>query len=403
MTDAIVDLLTRQVGAELAGFFPAWSGRRLGLAPTEGPLGYRHSVFYRFPVLCDGQSTGRAVLAKIVRRDGEHRLERLVGDGELTCKAQEEYRSLVNLHAFFSQCSDPGCSSVRPLAYFAQANAILVEETRAETLRDLIMPALPTPLPLRFVQSLPRALRGGQGWGLRGLRRRTGQAQALQYLRQSGRWLRLFHEMPVEPRRRRFDAQGCLDVARSYADELKQMGSAPERCDRLLADVVRYVDRHRLADRHVRYGWRHGDYNLRNVLVSPSGAVVGLDTKMRRICPVWEDVAIFLIELRAHKGLVLSRSRLYDVRQLDAWERSFLDGYVDSAPLPTLTPYSNSNFHEAEPIDTPLLSLFRALYALRKWVLDLRLYHQKVKIGSRLARVFVDGYFDDMITRALAS
>ena len=392
MTKAIVDRLTRHVGAQLACFFPAWSGRRLGLAPTEGPLGYRHSVFYRFPVLCDGQPTGRAVLAKIVRRDGENRLERLAGDEELSCKAQEEYRSLVNVHAFFSQCGDPGCSSVRPLAYFAPANAILVEETRAETLRDLIMPALPAPL--HFVQ----------GRGLRGLRRRTSQAQALQYLRQSGRWLRLFHEMPVEPRRRRFDAQGCLDMARSYAAELKQMGSASERCDRLLADVARYVDRRRLADRDARYGWRHGDYNLRNVLISPSGAAVGLDTKMRRICPVWEDVAIFLVELRAHKGLVLSRGRLYDVRQLDAWERSFLDGYADPAPFGprSLRSGTSRGLREAEHIDTPLLSLYRALYALRKWVLDLRLYHHKVKIGSRLARVFVDEYFDDMIARALA-
>jgi len=362
MTQAIVDRLTWHVGAELACFFPDWAEHRLGLAPTEGPLGYRHSVFYRFPVMCDGRPTGHAVLAKIVRRAGENRLERLVGDEELIHKAQEEYRSLVQLHTFFRQRDDPACGVVRPLEYFTQANAILVEEMRAETLRDLIMPAL-------------------------GLRRRIDQAQALQYLRQSGRWLRLFHEIPVEPRRRQFDAQGCLDLARSYASELKQMGSAAERCDRLLSHMAAYVIRHQLADRDVRHAWRHGDYNLRNILISASGAVVGFDTKMRRICPVWEDVAIFLVELRAHKGLVLSRGRLYDTAKLDAWERAFLDGYRGDG--------------RAAQLDTLFLSLYRALYALRKWVLDLRLYRHRVQVGSRLARLFVDPYFDEMITQAL--
>jgi hypothetical protein len=263
------------------------------------------------------------------------------------------------LHRYFSERNDPACENIRPLGNLPAAKALFSEELPASTLRDLIMPAL-------------------------GLRRQLDEAKALEYLRKSGYWLRLFHEMPAEPRWQQFDPREYLDKVRSYLTELDRLGVPAANCDGLDAKIANFIEDRRLAERELLFGWRHGDYNLRNILISTTGKIVGFDTKMRRVCPIWEDVAIFLVELRAHKGLVLSRGRVYDMARLAAWEQVFLDGYRGDAK-----------------IDTEFLAIYRALYALRKWVLDLRAYGGKAKAGLWLGHTLINNYFSILISSAL--
>jgi hypothetical protein len=359
VTDNIASVLTEYAHVQLASFFPDLPADRLSLALTEGPRHYPRSIFYRFPVLYDGQPIGRAALAKIIRRPGEDHLERIIVDKELIRKGEEEYDSLQRLHLYFSGRNDPACGNIRPLGYLATVNAVFSEELPARTLRDLVMPAL-------------------------GLRRRLDEPKTLAYLRQSGYWLRVFHEMPAEPRWQQFNAPEYLEKVGSYLADLEKLGVATATCQQLYARIAGYIADHRLAEREIEYGWRHGDYNLRNILVGSNGRIIGFDTKMRRICPVWEDVAIFLVELRAHKGLVLSRGRFYDLERLESWEQAFLEGYR-----------GDTN------IDPTFLSLYRALYALRKWVLDLRMYGSKIKAGLWLGNALINDYFSILISGAL--
>jgi hypothetical protein len=360
VTDIVASVLTEYAGAQLASFFPDLPIDRLSLAPAEGPCHYPRSIFYRFPVVVGGQPTGRAALAKITRRPGEEHLDQIIADTELLRRATEEYESMRRLHLYFSERNDPMCGNIRPLGYLPAANAIFSEELSARTLRDLVMPAL-------------------------GLRRSVDETKALAYVRQSGYWLRIFHEMPAEPRWQQFDRDEYLSKARSYLTRLEKLGVPATSCYQLYIKIADFIADNHLAERELLFGWRHGDYNLRNILVGTTGKIIGFDTKMRRFCPVWEDVAIFLVELRAHKGLVLSRGRFYDLERIQAWEQAFLDGYRGNTT-----------------IDTAFLSLYRALYALRKWVLDLEMYGNKIKAGLWVGHALINDYFSLLISGALA-
>ena len=361
MTDQLADLLAAHARARLAQYFPDLPGDRLTLGPVEGPRRHRHSFIYRLPVLCEGQPATRVMLAKVIRQAGEERPGQLPAGAEIIGKAREEYAGLARLHSFFAERADPFCGSVRPLAYLPEANAILTEEVPARTLRDVLLPGL-------------------------GTRRRIDPARARETLRRCGRWLRLFHELPVESRWRRFDDRAFLDEAGAFLRELTTLGVAPAYCDRLHDDLSRFIADHHLRGREIRYAWRHGDYNLRNILVTSIGQIVGFDTKLRRACPVWEDVAIFLIELRAQKRFVLSRGRAFGARRLAEWEQAFLAGYSEADP--------------AQP-EPAFVVLYSALYALRKWALDLRMINGRLRAGQWLSRLTVDGYFRAMISRAL--
>ena len=81
-------------------------------------------------------------------------------------------------------------------------------------------------------------------------------------------------------------------------------------------------------------GTGHGDFAPRNILVGPDNQIAVLDTVSRWQVPVYEDVAGFLVALKASKSQVYGRRWLYDTRVLQDYEHRFLLGYFGQHALP---------------------------------------------------------------------
>jgi hypothetical protein len=116
----------------------------------------------------------------------------------------------------------------------------------------------------------------------------------------------------------------------------------------------------------------HGDYAPRNILVGPQGRVTVVDTLGRWRSPIYEDVASFLVALKASGLQAGSQGTLFSPRRLARYEHEFLNGYFEQDTVPR-----------------GAIRLFEAQLLLERWAALVYRYRESARIkrvmkGARL-------------------
>jgi hypothetical protein len=107
-------------------------------------------------------------------------------------------------------------------------------------------------------------------------------------------------------------------------------------------------------------GMVHGDYAPRNILVGAGGRIRVLDTLARWRAPIFEDIAQFLVGLKAHRLQVYTHGLFLSAPRLWRYEDCFLTGYFADAPVPLAS-----------------VRLFECLALLEKWCAIIHHYSPK--------------------------
>lgn len=299
-----------------ARYFPALSGGRIDVRllgeqvrPASIHLLYevsagdaRHAVRVKVPLLQLGS-------AGIPAEEAEGSRPRLTPLTAVAEKFELEHLALTEIQRHFEALADPRFGAIRVLDYLPEQRAVVLEECAYPTLRALF--ASQTRLRPRIGT---RALDGA--------------------FRNAGAWLRSYHGLkkqePVPSRQRH--RHSFVEMVNAFTAYLGEMYG-----DRALfkrtADAVGELA-HGLLPEELPLGLGHGDYAMRNIFIGPEDRIVVIDTLARWRTPIYEDIAYFLVGLKANGMQTLTQGLAYRESVLAHFEAEFLAGYFDRRPVP---------------------------------------------------------------------
>lgn len=246
-----------------------------------------------------------------------------IAEHERGGKHYYEFCATAAAYDRFSSLRDSRFAAVRPLDHFPDLRAVVTEFIEEPTLRDLALSA----------------------------RARTGKSHANleSAFRNTGRWLREFHQIPGV----------ASDSLRQTPDEVAVWFDT--LCGFLFdttgGDDLFPAIRHSMALRvpevlpaRIALGLGHGDFAARNVFVAPTNRVRPFDMLARWRLPIYEDLAHFTIALRTAGFQMLPGPRGIEPDRLIRYERELLRGYFADQSVPQVE-----------------LAVFQLLILLEKW------------------------------------
>lgn len=217
-------------------------------------------------------------------------------------RAQSEYAALVNIDAHFRQLDDPRFGTVRPLDFAIGSGAILMEKISAPSLKTILAHT--------------------HRW-----RRSPNRPILTQAFRNSGAWLRFFHQSPL-PSNAQPQHIGDHPLAQSIrrmSEYLSEISGERTFFRRLASKADAAAERRLTAAPPA--GLAHCDYAPRNILVGPAAQISVIDTAARWQAPVYMDIAYFLVNLKATQTQIYSWGWMTSKRALATYEHAFLSGY----------------------------------------------------------------------------
>ena len=235
------------------------------------------------------------------------------------------YTALVTIHEYITALNRKELGAVRVLDYLPESQAVMTEESSDLKLRDLVL----------------KESR---------LRTRVTSSGLLTAFQNAGTWLRVYHTMPKEEQvqvrhdRREDFVESVLKLTDFLTERL---GDKPF-FDRIASTLTKQA--HETLPEWLPLGLGHGDYALRNILVSPTGRVSVLDTFAKWRTPIYEDIGYFLTGLKMTSPQVASHGLVFGRDQLKAYEDAFLKGYFGHKTIPY-----------------PAVRLYELLALLDKW------------------------------------
>jgi hypothetical protein len=233
----------------------------------------------------------------------------LVPKTESAVKFQLEYTALAAIQDYFEDIGDPRFGAIRILDFLPDQRAIVMEELRDPSLRQLFIRASRLRFPFTSIDlDAP--------------------------LRNAGAWLCAYHALPkqdyVEARHaRRAD---FIELVSLFTDFLgKTVGDEMFFRDIASTTVAGALE---ALPEALPIGLGHGDYAPRNVLVGPNNRVTVLDTLARWQAPIYEDIAYFLLGLKTNRLQVYTQGLAFSPDRIMQYARAFLAGYFGQEPIP---------------------------------------------------------------------
>ena len=227
---------------------------------------------------------------------------RLTVVGDTHERHRYEYLGLRAAEEHFTALRDPRFTVVRAIDHLPEQRVFLMEDVPHPTLRDLLAgPARLTP---------------------------AGRRRIAAAVQNAGAWLREFHGLAVGD-----DASPPLRSSPAAVEEALRGHAAfvvAAAADRAVSAAIAAGA---LTD-PLPVGLWHADFAPRNVFVTPQGAVAGFDMAARRRVPVYEDIAVFLVNLRGGRARKLAGLAPRPPRGRGAAGRRFLAGYFGGGPVP---------------------------------------------------------------------
>jgi aminoglycoside phosphotransferase (APT) family kinase protein len=149
----------------------------------------------------------------------------------------------------------------------------------------------------------------------------------------AGAWLRAYHALDLSGTGTRQSQRAeIIELIHRYCDHLGPLLSRVAWFSQLAVRMTRAAQQ--VLPERLPLGLAHGDFAMRNILVTRGARVTVLDTTALWAAPVYEDLAKFYLALRVSRiqtyshGLAFSEQRL---RLIHSW---LLDGYYGAAPVP---------------------------------------------------------------------
>jgi len=246
-----------------------------------------------------------------------------------------QYTALTSIYQYFSKLNDEDLGAIHVLDYLPQYQAVVMEESVDPSLQTLFLKENRL-----------------QNWS-------TNQDLTSAF-HNAGKWLQKYHTMPktqgvqIRHQARADYVEAIVTLTdfltNAWGDEafFKHAASVIVRnCEEILPDPL-------------PLGLGHGDYALRNILVSPNARVTVLDTFSKWRVPIYEDIGYLLNSLKTTYPQVVSQGLLYSCNRLETYEHAFLSGYFETGQIP----YIN-------------IRLYETLALLDKWSSLVNHYHKR--------------------------
>lgn len=278
-----------------------------------------YSAFYEFRVSDHARSHGIVVKIPYLASPGadsdgesiESQRPRLFGLVDPRQMAEFEFASLTAIQRHIERIGDPRLGAIRPLELLRNPNSVVMEQNSDAGFRLVHLAAR------RFA-----------------IRRIGIPFSPDEALGNAGRWLRAYHQLPPLPHTSdRMATRGEFIAAMA-----EQIGYLIDHgVNKAFLRSVR-SETEKLALRalpdELDLATSHGDYAPRNLLVGRENQVTALDTLARWRAPRFEDVASFLVGLRAPGAQVVSAGLAYKRATLRRFESLFLKQYFAGGHVP---------------------------------------------------------------------
>jgi hypothetical protein len=245
------------------------------------------------------------------------------------------YKALKSISEYFSSLDEKYLGTVRVLDYLPEYQAIFTEASSDPNFRQL------------FLET--SRLRAGF----------TSRKLDLPF-QNVGKWLRLYHEMSKEEN---------VQIRHVYRHEyIEAIAKLTDFLAMALNDKVFFqtvastlkISALQIFPESLPLGLGHGDFAMRNILVSSDARVTVIDTFAKWRTPIYEDIGYFLSGLKLAGPQVISQGLAFSSAQLLAYERAFLAGYFGQEPVPY-----------------PEIRLYEMLTLLDKWSSVVTYYHRR--------------------------
>ncbi len=262
---------------------------------------------------------------------------RMTSTTDAAVKHLLEYRALVAIQCYFDRLADRRFGVVKPLTYLPDLSALLMVEVKTPDLNTL------------FART--NRLQGP----LTSLDLRDAFCNA-------GAWLRYYHTLPKD-----HDVQVRHATRDAYSDSITKYVSYLGRVlhqETFFQEAGAKISARtrRVLPPALPLGLGHGDYAMRNILVSADSRVTVIDTLSRWRVPIYEDIGYFLLRLKANRMQVFSLGYAMDPHLTAEYERQFLEGYFGQ---------------ERVPVEA--VRLFEVQALLDNWAAQVASYQRKVR------------------------
>jgi hypothetical protein len=227
-----------------------------------------------------------------------------IGNEDLLRRDELEWNGLERAWAACGDGHRPGLTAVRPLAHVADERTVVMSHLDGRTLRSL--------------------LAGGSRASALSNQRRVDPGSLPAAVRRAGAWLACFHAQGAGVEVRRAEPDELASVATSYERFLGTRCGADDGGTQLARLLVEST-----PATPPPLGLGHGDFAPRNAVVTAAGEVAVLDVLGRWRVPVYEDLALLLLELRTGGLQLLSGGHAFSAASLRSLKASLLEGYEE--------------------------------------------------------------------------
>ncbi|MBI5964284.1 MAG: hypothetical protein HY863_12470 [Chloroflexi bacterium] len=318
--DPIIEFITTKLNDNLDEWFGARCGLTL-MAPVF--LTYNNCFMMRFPL--SGQNgVEKNILVKIRRHPKMQSLNQAVSKKELHSKIPAEYKDLELLYKFYKDYNK-NLGAIRPLIYLDKYYAIVMEEFKSQTLREILMDWKTI---LGFENNINYLLNVAQLTGL---------------------WLNSFHGQLHECHEIEGSIQPIVNEIVELFDRLKAASRQQNLANSLQAGFLQKTTS--IESKNIPYSETHGDMTCDNVLYSSENMVCIIDVKTKR-APIYSDLGLIMIHPDTFMLQIFGFGLFFRRQNIQAYRAAILKGY-----------FGNQN------ADNTLINLYCAIKMLDKWVM----------------------------------
>lgn len=311
-----------------------WYGNSASLAAFPEIRCYTNSFLLRYRVTAP--KGNKAILVKIRRNPKMTSLSTAIRVPDIHVNIPDEYNTLKYVYPVIGE-AHPNFAAIRPLDYFEDYFAIVMEEFPSRSLRQLLQ------------------------------KQRNKENGELQMIaRRAGELLRFFHEQVYSTTACPYSTDDILADAEVYALQLQQHSGGRISKRSILDTIAQKLSP--LGITSVPYTSAHQDLTCDNVLYSEDGKVCLIDIKVKP-APIYSDLGLLLIHPETFRNQIFRDGRYFSPQFLTRYRAWILKGYFASSA-----------------IDEGLVNVYAAIRVLDKWVMHQDLFYRYKGLKRVLTR-----------------
>jgi serine/threonine protein kinase len=322
----LIEIFTQRIQERICD----WYGSSSSLVSAAPEIkAYTNSFLLRYVLQT---STGaRSVLLKIRRNPKMDSLTSAIQARELHSNIPQEFDALRHVYKRIGSGHEH-FAAIRPLDYFEDYFAIVMEEFPSHSLRHL----------------LQRQRTAGR-W-------RNAAASLPVVAQRAGKLLRFFHERVYSTEQYPYSADDVLAAAQTYASRIQQYSWGDIQAGVILDRLAQQLSGKDI--RSIPFTSAHQDLTCNNVLYSDDGRVCLSDIKVKS-APIYSDLGLLLIHPETFRNQIFLNGKYFSQQYLKSYRDAILQGYSAGSPL-----------------DDFLVHIYSAIRVLDKWAMHQELFYR---------------------------